>query len=76
MKQLKSVQSSVLSLLADSGGTWKTGCGWLWGSAHRTENVLDSLVPRGLVTKVGMFQGYGVFEITEAGRAYAKKVPA
>lgn len=72
MKQLKSVQSSVLNLLAERGGRWKAGCGWEWGSAHRTENVLSSLAPRGLVAKVGEHQGYGIFEITPQGAAVAK----
>lgn len=69
MKQLKAIQSNVLQLLAERGGRWKAGCGWEWGSSHRTENVLSSLAPRGLVAKVGEHQGYGIFEITPQGAA-------
>lgn len=70
MKRLNGNQTNVLQLLAERG-TWKAGCGWEWGSAHRTDNILSSLVPRGLATKVGESQSFGIYEITPTGRTVA-----
>lgn len=71
MKQLKAVQMECLKNLAKSDGRWKVGCGWMWGQASRTENILSSMVPRGLVVRTGAHHGYSTFEITPIGRKVA-----
>lgn len=73
MKQLKSIQSQCLANLAShNGGKWRAGCGWEWGSPSRTENILRSLVPRGLVVITGNHQGYDTFELSAIGAKYVE----
>ncbi|MET9779373.1 hypothetical protein ABZ023_34935 [Streptomyces sp. NPDC006367] len=58
-------QRTVLSALArHNGGTWTAGCSWQLRSAAHTARILDTLVPRGYVTRS---TGTGRYTITEAG---------
>jgi len=68
-KQLKSIQQSILRDLVKHG-EWKAGCGWEWGTSSRTENVLNSLVPRGLAEKVGTYGGFAHFKPTPAAERF------
>jgi len=67
-KQLKSIQKGILQDLVKHG-EWKAG-GWAWGTMARTENVLNSLVPRGLAEKVGTYGGYAHFKPTPDAAKY------
>lgn len=44
-------QLSVLQCLRQHGFWSRRGCGWHWNGMAKTQQVLDSLVKRGLVTK-------------------------
>jgi hypothetical protein len=47
---LGKAQVEVLRRLED--GPWSAACGWHWNTPHQTRLILNSLVRRGLVTKV------------------------
>lgn len=51
MKELGKRQLAVLNRLHKEG-VWYPGCGWLWTTSRETEEILLSLVDRGLVKKV------------------------
>jgi hypothetical protein len=70
MKQLDKVQTACLKLLVQHGGSWTIDTGWTWQSGTKTEKVLDSLIPRGLVKKLGEHKGYDAYEVTTAGRQH------
>ncbi len=64
-KQLDRNQTIVLKgLMTLEGMKWKAGCGWTFGTNHRTDNVLKSLVPRGLAVMEGKHDGFGVYTLT------------
>lgn len=50
-RPLGKTQISILSALHEHKG-WSRGCGWIWDTEGNTERLLESLVKRGLVTKV------------------------
>ena len=64
-KRLDGNQTLVIREVAKLDGMkWKAGCGWTFGTNHRTDNVLKSLVPRGLATMEGKHDGFGVYVLT------------
>lgn len=68
-------QRHALKCLAESnGGVWYPGAGWIWTNVSVTVRLLDSLVRRGLATKVmkryeRIPEDYPYYEITDEGRA-------
>jgi hypothetical protein len=82
-------QAYALRCLAEhNAGTWYPGAGWIWGNRSTTVRLLDSLVRRGLATRVektrtvgsGAYAGqepYPFYEITQQGRqAASESAPA
>lgn len=69
-------QSYALRCLArHNEGTWYPGSGWVWTNVSTTVRLLDSLVRRGLATKVEKTRPVGTrrepypfYEITDEGR--------
>lgn len=63
------------SMATRHDGRWHPGCGWYWANTSTTVRMLDSLVKRGLLAKYDDKPGYpnGVWEITDAGQAEAKR---
>lgn len=51
MDKLGPRQLSVLNRLRKEG-VWYPGCGWVWDSARKTQDVLETLVRLGHVKKV------------------------
>jgi hypothetical protein len=69
---------ALKSLAENNGGTWYPGAGWIWGNVSTTVRLLDSLVRRGLATRVEKTrpvgsgrQAYPFYEITQEGRQEA-----
>lgn len=76
-------QSYALRCLAEyNGGTWYPGAGWVWSNRSTTVRLLDSLVRRGLATRVEKTDRrtrdpYPFYEITQEGRQEAaERYPA
>ena len=51
MRPLGVNQRAVLSALRRHGH-WYVGCGWVYSTTSGTRRLLDSLVTRGLVTRI------------------------
>lgn len=68
-KQLDKNQRLVLKGLTHlEGMAWQCGSPFVYGTDHRTDNILNSLVPRGLVErKPGKHKGFGVYALTPKG---------
>ena len=74
-KQLDKNQRLVLKGLTHlEGMEWQAGSPFVYGTDHRTDNILNSLVPRGLVErKSGKHKGFGVYALTPKGVEVAKE---
>lgn len=70
MKRLEKNQKIVLAGVAELGGIWKAGT-FVFGTNHRTENVLVSLSQIGLAEKKGTHRDFGVFCLTLKGQQIA-----
>lgn len=73
---------ALRSLAEHNEGTWYPGAGWVWSNRSTTVRLLDSLVRRGLATRVERThrrtrESYPFYEITQEGRREAaEKFPA
>lgn len=79
-------QSHALRCLAEhNGGIWYPDAGWYWGNLSTTVRLLDSLVRRGLATKVektrtvgsgprAVREPYPFYEMTQEGRTEAARL--
>lgn len=79
-------QAYALKCLTEhNAGTWYPGAGWIWANLSTTVRLLDSLVKRGLVTRVDktretkLYGGgvrrssYPFYEVTTEGRQTAEE---
>jgi len=67
-KEIGSKQREILVWLCKYG-SWYEHCGWLFGSHHKTINLLESLLKRGLVSsevrRRGTLKAITVYKPTE-----------
>ncbi len=69
MMPLGRTQRDVLNALVDHEG-WHRGCGWVWDTPGRTENIIKTLVDRGLARCETEH-----YTATEMGRAIVEDKP-
>lgn len=66
-------QKEVLLMMHDWNGVWFSGCGWYWGTASETEEVMHTLERRGLV--VSKLDGAGsIYTLTADGRVMVGRI--